>query len=72
MAQWHEDLISPEQARTLDGLFYQRVRRTPNGVAYCHYDREGKQWYALTWADVDCYTQDSFLSFLPLSQTVCP
>ena len=56
MAQWHEDLISLEQARTLDGLFYQRVRRTPDGIAYRHYDREGKQWYELTWADVERQT----------------
>jgi long-chain acyl-CoA synthetase len=29
MSQWTEDIISAENAGTLDGLFYQRVRRTP-------------------------------------------
>ena len=50
MGQWHEDLISLDQARTLDGLFYQRVRRTPDGIAYRNYDRENKQWYELSWS----------------------
>ena len=53
VGQWNEDLISLEQARTLDGLFYERVKRTPNGIAYRNYDREYKQWYELTWADVE-------------------
>lgn len=53
MGQWHEDLIPLEQARTLDGLFYQRVKRTPDGIAYRNYDRANKQWYELTWADME-------------------
>jgi long-chain acyl-CoA synthetase len=53
VGQWNEDLISLEQARTLDGLFYQRVKRTPNGIAYRNYNRETKQWYELTWADME-------------------
>ena len=53
MGQWHEDLIPVEQARTLDGLFYQRVKRTPDGIAYRNYDREKKQWYELTWSDME-------------------
>lgn len=53
MGQWNEDLIPLEQARTLDGLFYQRVKRTPDGIAYRNYDRENKQWYELTWADME-------------------
>ncbi|MCU7842469.1 MAG: long-chain fatty acid--CoA ligase [Candidatus Thiodiazotropha sp. (ex Monitilora ramsayi)] len=53
MGQWNEDLIPLEQARTLDGLFYQRVKRTPDGIAYRNYDREHKQWYELTWSDME-------------------
>ncbi|MES9972169.1 MAG: long-chain fatty acid--CoA ligase [Candidatus Thiodiazotropha sp.] len=49
---WSEDLISPEQAGTLDGLFLQRVHRTPDAVAYRHYHRHNKQWYELTWSDM--------------------
>jgi long-chain acyl-CoA synthetase len=53
VVQWHEDLIPVEQARTLDGLFYQRVKRTPDSIAYRNYDREMKQWYELSWADME-------------------
>ena len=53
MPQWNEDLIPLEQARTLDGLFFQRVRRTPDGIAYRNYDRDHKQWYELTWRDME-------------------
>ncbi len=34
MNNWSEDLISLESARTLDGLFVQRVLRSPDHVAY--------------------------------------
>ncbi|MES9992355.1 MAG: long-chain fatty acid--CoA ligase [Candidatus Thiodiazotropha sp.] len=51
--KWSEDLISPEQAGTLDGLFLQRAHRTPNAVAYRHYHRYNKQWYELTWGDME-------------------
>ncbi|MEJ2619671.1 MAG: long-chain fatty acid--CoA ligase [Candidatus Thiodiazotropha sp.] len=50
--EWSEDLISVEQAGTLDGLFIQRVRRTPDAVAYRSYDRSRKQWYELSWDDM--------------------
>ena len=53
MGQWNEDLIPLEKARTLDGLFYQRVKRTPDGIAYRNYDRDSKQWYELTWGDME-------------------
>ncbi|MES9834231.1 MAG: long-chain fatty acid--CoA ligase [Candidatus Thiodiazotropha sp. DIVDIV] len=49
---WSEDLIPLEQAGTLDGLFFQRMRRTPDVVAYRHYDRSRKQWYELSWGDM--------------------
>ncbi|MDJ0807128.1 MAG: long-chain fatty acid--CoA ligase [Gammaproteobacteria bacterium] len=49
MTQWSEDLIPLEKARTLDGLFYQRVLRSPDDLAYRHYARQGKAWYELTW-----------------------
>ena len=31
-------LITPEQAGTLSGLFFERVKRTPEALAYRHYD----------------------------------
>ncbi|MEN8168510.1 MAG: long-chain fatty acid--CoA ligase [Pseudomonadota bacterium] len=52
MVHWSEDLIPLKQARTLDGLFLQRVQRSPQAVAYRGYDRQNKQWYELTWSEM--------------------
>ncbi|NCA70249.1 MAG: long-chain fatty acid--CoA ligase [Sphingobacteriia bacterium] len=51
MSQWTNDMIPIDQAATLDGLFMERVRRTPDGVAYRHCDRGGT-WHDLTWAQM--------------------
>ena len=48
MSQWSEDLIPIERAGTLDGLFVQRVRRSPERVAYRFHDRDAG-WQQLTW-----------------------
>ena len=45
------DLITPEQAGTLSGLFYERVQRSPDKVAYRYYDASTDRWNDLTWAD---------------------
>ncbi|MFL6580952.1 MAG: AMP-dependent synthetase/ligase [Burkholderiales bacterium] len=45
------DVISPEIARTLDGLFQERVRRSPNAVAYQSFDEPGV-WKDYSWGDV--------------------
>jgi len=52
MTQWTEDIISAEIAGTLDGLLYQRVRRTPDAVAYRGYDAARKLWTESTWHEV--------------------
>ena len=52
MSQWNEDLISEESARTLDGLLVQRVRRSPERLAYRSYDRFAKSWADLNWSEV--------------------
>jgi long-chain acyl-CoA synthetase len=46
------DRISPEQAVTLDGLFHQRARNSPNAVAYRHFDDHSEDWQDLTWAQM--------------------
>ena len=46
------DIISPEQAGTLAGLFRERVRRSPSAVAYRRYDDDSGRWTELTWRDV--------------------
>ncbi|MEN8803254.1 MAG: AMP-binding protein, partial [Thiogranum sp.] len=45
------DLITPEQAGTLSGLFYERVQRSPDKVAYRYYDIATDSWNDLTWSD---------------------
>ncbi|RNE92169.1 long-chain fatty acid--CoA ligase [Marichromatium sp. AB31] len=51
MSRWSEDLIPIDRARTLDGLFLQRVARSPQRVAYTHFER-ASGWKDLTWAEV--------------------
>ena len=50
---WSEDLIPLDSARTLDGLFVQRVRRSPERVAYRRFQRGEQSWTALTWMDME-------------------
>jgi long-chain acyl-CoA synthetase len=51
LAGWSEDLISLKDARTLDGLFFQRVRRSPQRPAYM--SRQGGEiWRTLMWRDI--------------------
>ena len=52
MTQWSEDLIPLEGARTLDGLFVQRVRRSPDRPAYRSFDRAAGEWRELIWGDM--------------------
>jgi len=48
----HFDCISAELARTLPGLFNERVRRTPESVAYRQFDRDAQRWCDHTWESV--------------------
>jgi long-chain acyl-CoA synthetase len=52
MAQKPTDYISPQQAGTLDGLLRERVRRTPQGLAYRSFEREAAHWTDWCWQDV--------------------
>ena len=47
-----EDIISDEHAGTLDGLLYERVRRTPDITAYRSYDTASRSWIDTTWGEV--------------------
>jgi len=46
------DNIAPEIAKTLDGLFQERVRRSAAAVAYRNFDEPGG-WKDYTWGDVE-------------------
>ncbi len=52
MTDWQEDLITVEAAGTLDGLFAERVRRSPDSPAYRNFDRDGKDWRDFSWREV--------------------
>ncbi len=47
-----EDIITTEAAGTLDGLLYQRVRRTPREIAYRSFDPAKKCWRDTCWEEV--------------------
>jgi len=52
MSREHPNKIAAEEAVTLAGLFRERVRRTPDKVAYRQYDAASGQWLDSTWADM--------------------
>lgn len=45
----HLSYITPEQAGTLSGLFYQRVKRSPDLLAYRYFDEITEGWRDLSW-----------------------
>ena len=47
-----DHIIKPEQAVTLHGLFLERVKRTPDAVAYRYFDTQQDVWRELTWAQM--------------------
>ncbi len=44
--------IKPEEAVTLAGLFRERVQRSPQAMAYRHYDVGGQRWLHTSWQDM--------------------
>lgn len=48
-----EHVISVEAADTLDGLLRERVKRTPDAVAYRDYNVQHSNWRDYTWAQID-------------------
>lgn len=47
------NIISVEQAKTLDGLFKERVQRSPQAVAYRYFDPVSDQWRSHTWEQMN-------------------
>ncbi len=43
--------LAEEDAFTLDGLFLERERRTPEAVAYSQFDPDAGQWRDYSWAE---------------------
>jgi long-chain acyl-CoA synthetase len=46
------NFIPANVAGTLDGLFRERVRLTPDDIAYRHYSRSAKEWRDLSWTQM--------------------
>lgn len=47
-----QDYITPVTAHNLSDLFYERVRRSPEKVAYRYFDSNDENWKDLTWLDI--------------------
>jgi len=52
MDEFTEDIISTEIAGTLDGLMVQRIKRTPDSIAYRSFDADSKSWRDTRWSEV--------------------
>jgi long-chain acyl-CoA synthetase len=50
MGMQQQDVITPDQAGTLHGLFLERVKLTPDNIAYRYFDTHRQAWLTLTWA----------------------
>jgi long-chain acyl-CoA synthetase len=46
------NFIPANVAGTLDGLFRERVRLTPNDIAYRHFSRSAEEWRDLSWTQM--------------------
>ncbi len=46
------DIITPEQAKSLSGLFQERVKRSATRIAYRGYDSDKNTWTKSTWAEM--------------------
>jgi long-chain acyl-CoA synthetase len=46
------DVIAAEEAVTIDGLFRERVRRTPTLTAYRYFDEASAAWREYTWSAI--------------------
>ena len=46
------DIISPEEAVTLSGLFSERLKRSSDAVAYRQFDPQTSNWQSYTWAQM--------------------
>ncbi|MGB5718397.1 MAG: long-chain fatty acid--CoA ligase [Gammaproteobacteria bacterium] len=46
------DNISASDAKTLAGLFRERVARTPDAIAYRQFNTDDKQWHDSSWAEM--------------------
>jgi long-chain acyl-CoA synthetase len=48
----NDDVISPQQAVTLHGLFLERARRSQDKIAYRYFDNRQSVWVDLSWGQM--------------------
>ena len=48
----NQDYITPITAHNLSDLFYERVKRSSDKIAYRYFDSHEKSWKDLTWNDI--------------------
>jgi len=46
------DIITPQEAGSLAGLFHERVQRSPALTAYRYYDTENNSWMSYSWKEM--------------------
>jgi long-chain acyl-CoA synthetase len=47
-----QNIIDGQIAFTLAGLFRERVKRSPQALAYRYFDKDNKNWQNFTWAEI--------------------
>lgn len=52
MQEVMDGIVTPEEAITLHGLFLERVKRTPEAVAYRYFDNQQNAWRQYTWSEM--------------------
>jgi len=50
VSRFYDDVITPQQAGTLHGLFMERARRSPDKIAYRHFQQNA--WRNFTWREM--------------------
>ncbi len=55
MPERQTDYIARETARTLHGLFRERIRHSPDAVGYTHFDPERRAWRDFTWQEMGAW-----------------
>jgi len=55
MIKQTKDIITPETAKTLYGLFRERVKRTPGNIAYRYFDEKENRWKGIVWSEMASY-----------------
>ncbi len=52
MTQHNRTVVTPDQALTLHGLLIERVKRTPDLIAYRYFEPAKNEWLSFTWKEV--------------------